>query len=129
MVAEKLVLDTSVIIEYIIKNSPYKPLIDKLFEKAENNELKLYLTPITLSELLYVASRIYKAAGIKEANREALNSAYWVASITNIIHPSIEVALEAGELKKKLRLALPDCYVIAATYVLNKCNPDPVIQS
>ena len=76
--------------------------------------MELYVSSITLSELLYVSSRIYRAAGAKNPNQKALDFVYWVRAKTDVIKADEDIALRAGELRKKLGIALPDCYVIAS---------------
>ena len=112
---ESLVLDTSVIVEYIILRSPYRSKVVKLLDKASREDLKLYVNVITLSELLYAASRIYQIAEVENPNLEALNLIEWIKSKTRIVDINEDIALRAGELKKQLRIALPDCYVIAVS--------------
>jgi predicted nucleic acid-binding protein len=111
---KKLVLDTSILIEYIISRSPYRPKVVKLFNEALTNNIKLYISVITLSEILYVASRIYQVVGISDPNSEAQNFVEWIKGRTQIISVNEDIALRAGELKKKLHIALSDCYVIAS---------------
>jgi len=110
---ESIVLDTSVLVEYIILRSPYRSKVVKLFDKALKGDLRLYVSIVTLSELLYVASRIYQIAGVENPNMEALNFVEWVKSRARVVNIDEDIALRAGELKKQLRIALPDCYVIA----------------
>jgi predicted nucleic acid-binding protein len=111
---EKLVLDTSVLIEYIILRSPYRHKVVRLFDNALNGKQKLYVNVVTLSEVLYVASRIYQVAGAGDPNRTALDFIEWIKSRAQVININEDLALRAGELKKKLHIALPDCYVIAS---------------
>ena len=110
----RLVPDAGVLIEYIVSRSPYRLRVAKLIDKASTGELELYVSVVTLSELLYVASRIYQAAGVSDPNRESLVFTDWVKSKTRIIKLDEDIAIRAGELKKKLRIALPDCHVIAS---------------
>ena len=110
---ERLVLDTSVIVEYIILRSMYREKVARLFDSAGMGRLKLYISPITLSELLYVASRVYELAGLSNPNEEALNYIEWIKRRSRVIDISEDLVYRAGELKKLLGLALPDCYVIA----------------
>jgi len=110
---EKLVLDTSVLIEYIVLRSKYRSKVAKLFDMALNGRVELYVNPITLSETLYVASKIYEAAGLEKPNSEALDFVEWIKGRAKIVGISEDVAFRAGELKKMLHIALPDCYVIA----------------
>jgi len=111
---EKLVLDTSVLVEYIVLRSPYRTKVAKLLDKALTGELKLYISVVTLSEVLYVASRIYQVAGIDNPNEEALNFVEWIKSRAQVVNVDEKIAVRSGELKKELRIALPDCYVIAS---------------
>ena len=111
---EKLVLDTSVLIEYIVLRSPFRHRVGILFDKASAGELELYVSVVSLSETLYVASRIYQIAGVDDPNVEALNFIEWVKSRAQTVGIDENIAVRAGELKKQLRIALPDCYVIAS---------------
>ncbi len=111
---KRLVLDTGVVVEYIVLRSPYRVKVARLFEKASIGELELYVNTITLSEVLYIASRIYRAAGIDDPNREAMDLVEWVKSRTQVVSVDESIAVRAGELKKQLRIALPGCLVIAS---------------
>jgi len=87
--------------------------VERLLEDADSGRLRLYVSPITLSETLYIASRIYAAASLPNPNREALDYIYWLRSRAELVDIDEEIVLRAGELKKSLRIALPHCYVIA----------------
>ena len=116
---KKLVLDTSVLVEYIVSKSPYRPKVVKLFDRASKGELELYVSAVTLSEVLYVATRIYQVSGAVDPNREALNFVEWIKKRTNVVNVDEAIASRAGELKKLLHIALPDCYVIASAETVN----------
>ncbi|RLE95405.1 MAG: PIN domain nuclease [Thermoprotei archaeon] len=92
---------------------PYRGLVERLLEDAGSSRLTLYVSPITLSETLYIASRIHAAASLPNPDREALDYIYWLRSKTELLDINEEIMLRAGELKKSLCIALPDCYVIA----------------
>ena len=113
-----MVLDTSVLVEYIVLRAPYRLRVARLFEEASAGRLELYVSAVTLSETLYVASRIYQAAGLQDPNREALDFVEWVKSRAKVLGVDEDIALRAGELKKQLRIALLDCYVIASAEAL-----------
>lgn len=114
MSSSRYVVDTSVVVERILSSSPFKGKVEQLFEGARRGSVSLYVTPLTLSEVLYVASRIYALAGVEDPNREALLLALWLTARAGVVQIAEDVALRAGELKKTLGLALVDCYVIAA---------------
>lgn len=116
---KKLVLDTSVLVEHIVLRSPYRSKVASLFNKASAGQLKLYINTVTLSETLYVASRIYQAAGVDNPSREAADFIEWIKSRAQMVTIDEAIALKAGELKKHLRIALPDCYVIASAEAVN----------
>jgi len=73
------------------------------------------VTPVTLSEVVYVAARIYAEAGVRDANARAVELVEWLLALPGVALESIgkEAAMVAGELRKKFRLALPDLCVIA----------------
>ena len=110
----RLVLDTSVLVDYIVLKSPYRTKVAKLFNKASTDKLELYINTVTLSETLYVASRIYQAADAENPNREAADLIDWIKNRAKIIIVDEAIALRAGELKKQLHIALPDCNVISS---------------
>ncbi|ABL87419.1 PilT protein domain protein [Pyrobaculum islandicum DSM 4184] len=110
---KKLVLDTSVLVEYIVAKSPYRGLVESIFQRAARGELELYVNAVTLAETLYVASRIYNTAGVEDPNGEARNFVTWVARRADVLDIDIHTSTLAGELKKRLKIALPDCLVIA----------------
>ncbi len=109
----KLVLDTSVIVEYVVLRSKYRSKVARLFNLASTGKIELFINPITLSETFYIVSRIYRVAGLPNPNAEALNYIEWVKRRTKVVGINEDIAIKAGELRKSLRLALPDCYVIA----------------
>ncbi|MCE4607221.1 MAG: PIN domain-containing protein [Desulfurococcales archaeon] len=116
---KRLVLDTGVIVEYIVQKSPYRPQVVRLFDQAYRGEFELYVSTVTLSETLYISSRIYQVAGLDDPNKEALNFVDWIKSKAGILEVNENIALRAGELMKALRLPLSDCYVIASAETIN----------
>jgi hypothetical protein len=68
---------------------------------------------VTLAEVFYVASRIYSLAGVAEPNREAEYFVLWVTARARVVDVDRHLSMEAGELKKRLGIAFPDCFVIA----------------
>ncbi len=107
-----LVIDTSVFVEYLIKNSPYLRTIEEIF-KSERFSRRLFTIPLVLSETFYIVSRLYEYAGISDANEKAVEYIEWIESKFRVMDVK-GMAVRAGELKKRLRISLTDCYVIAA---------------
>ena len=111
---KRLSLDTSVLVEYIVRSAPYRDKVAELLEKAAKGDLTLYVSSPVLSETLYIASRIYEAAGEENPNERALEYIYWLKERVKVVEANEDLAIRAGELKKRLGIALTDCYVIAA---------------
>lgn len=102
--------------EYVVAKSPYREKVAKLLLKCERGEIELYLSPITLSELIYVTTRIYALAGFDKPNEEAMNYVSYLRGVgVRVASPDGEVVVKAGELKKELRLSLADCYVLSTS--------------
>lgn len=110
----KLVLDTSVLVEYIIARSPYRRAVEGVFARAKRGELELYVSAITLAETLYTAARIYRAANVERPNEEAENFVTWITARAKVVDVDARTSMVAGELRKRLRVSLPDCFVIAS---------------
>lgn len=115
---EKYVVDTGVLAEYIVRGSPHRGAIERMLEGVLAKVMELYITPITISELIYVVFRIYELAGVEKPNEEALNLVEWLTARIKMAEITPEMAVEAGEIKKKLGISLSDCYVIAAAIKL-----------
>ena len=117
--SERYVVDTSVIVTYITENAPGRDRVVELFESAARRGVELYATCQTLSEVIYVASRIYGAVSVEEPNKRALEFTLWFMSIAKIIDVTPEIAFRAGELRKAFKISLTDCYAIAAAEHFN----------
>ncbi|MEM1587095.1 MAG: PIN domain-containing protein [Candidatus Bathyarchaeia archaeon] len=111
---EKYVVDAGVLVEYVVRSSPHRGAVEKMLDGALANVVELYITPITVSEIIYVASRIYELAGVENPNEEALNLVEWLTVRVEIVKITPDMTVEAGEIKKKLGVSLSGCYVIAA---------------
>ena len=104
------VVDTGVLAEYINESSINHEKVKVLLE-GDNT---LYITPITLSEVVYVSYRIYKASGLDNANLYAIDFVNWLLSEFEVIEINREIIIKAGEIKKRYGIALSDCYVVAS---------------
>jgi len=113
----KVVLDTSVIVEYIIENSSYADLLEIIFSGKYRG--KLYVNLVTITETLYVAERIYKLAGVRNSNQKALEFVDWVKSHVVLIPANEDISILAGEVKKRFHLSISDAYVIATGQKIN----------
>ncbi len=92
-----------------------------MFDRAARGEITLYTTSLVVAELLYVASRLYRAMNIQEPNQRVHEYIVWLQHYVGLKVLSIDskLALEIGELKKKLKIALTDCSIIACSRLTN----------
>lgn len=91
------VVDTGVLVEYINESGEYHDKVKKLLE--ENNTL--YVTPITLSEVMYVSYRIYKASGLNDANKYARDFIEWLSYKLKVTEINKDITFDAGEIKRR----------------------------
>ena len=118
-VGKTIVIDTSVLVEYLLEDSPYLKRIEELLQSSKR-EYNLVTIPQVIAEILYVASRLYRESGedSEEANLSAIEYLRWLRSVLRIVNVK-DVAVQAGELKKNYRISLTDCYVIASARNMN----------
>ena len=116
-----LVVDTGVLIEYLDLSSPLAPKIEKLYNKSLKDEINLYTTSLVIAETLYISARFYRVMGVEDPNRRAHEYIIWLKNYVKLKAVDIDnnLAEEMGELKKKLRIALVDCSVIALAKRIN----------
>ncbi len=111
----RFVVDTSVLAEYLDVDSPYTDALERFFNDVRNRRVRAYITYITIAELVFVATRIYREAGIENPNEEAVRYVTWLTSVAgfNIVNFEIQDAIFAGELRKSIRISMADRFVIA----------------
>ena len=110
---KRIVPDTGVLSEYVVKRAPYRSRVEELFSLAALRKIELLLGHLTISETIYVVTRIYQEASVSEADKLALDFLSWIKPKCKMVSTTKEIAIQAGELKKRIKIALPDCYVIA----------------
>lgn len=120
----RIVLDTSVIIEYVIANSPWRGLLARLFSSALRGVYELYLSTVTLAEVFYVVKRIYEEVGVEKPGKAAENFLFFLEKHKglSIISPSFDIAVEAGKIKSLYKISLADSFVFATAKIL-KAKP------
>ena len=91
------VVDTGVLIDYINESSKNHDKAKTLLE----NENDLYITPITLSETVYVSYRIYKLYKPNNADELTRRFIAWLVSKLKVSEVN-EEAIETEEIKESL---------------------------
>ncbi len=112
-----VVLDTSVIIEYIDLKGSLHEQASAVFNAILEGRLNALIPHPVLAETFYVAARIYGYLGFTDSEQRAARLVEWLYRLpsVNIVGESLDLALEAGRVKLKYGLALTDCYVLAVS--------------
>ena len=110
------VLVDSTPVAYVLDGHPLAAEFAPLFEKAEAGDLRLFITPITLAEVV---------AGPLRAGREAQAEQYRIAMTSGpgvtFVPLGDEAAILAARFRIRYRLKLPDAFQLAAC-VLSGCQ-------
>jgi uncharacterized protein len=124
-------LDTGVLIEYIDELGDFHVQASAVLESVTLGRLTAIIPHPVFAELYYVSYRIFEkvdksgdgksTGGSPESTAAKLVS--WLYRSPNIFVPdnTAELAIEAGKIKQKFSLAIPDSYVIASAK-LNQCE-------
>jgi len=123
-------IDTSVLVEYIDESGDFHIQANAVIESVTNGGLTAIIAHPIFAELYYVSYRAYekttnaygrKNDGSPEARAGDLIR--WLYKSPNVSIPenTVELAIEAGKIKREFGLALPDSYVIACAK-LEQCE-------
>ena len=114
-----MVLDTSVIIEYIDRRGEYHEQARVVFDAILLGKLKAIIPHPILSETYYVATRVYEALRLEHARERAIKLVEWLYRLPTVIvkDTDLSLAIEAGKVKLKYGIALTDCYVLASAKI------------
>ena len=115
----KVVLDTSIIIEYIDKEAKFQDQAKAVFSAILEGKIEAIITYPTLSETYYVSAKIYQKLGMAKPQSLAAELVEWLFRLPSVTMAAEnkELAIEAGNAKLKYCLALTDCYILAASRV------------
>lgn len=118
--SSKVTLDTSVIIEYVDRKGELHKQAELVMSAINSGKLTAIVPHVVLAEVFYVASRLYRELALKNPISRAEKLVKWLS-----YHPYIQIVsglsldLEAGKIKYNYRIALTDCYVLAASKIYN----------
>lgn len=114
----RIVLDTSVVIEYINSAGKLHLQASAIFDAVSKGSLRAIVPAPVLAETFYVSTRIYSSLGALNPEEKAERLVTWINN-----HPHVDVPrnfyldLEAGKMKLRYGISLTDCYVLAASKV------------
>lgn len=117
----KVVMDTSVIIEYVDLKGEFHEQAQTVFSALLMGKLENILPHPILAETYYVAARLYHKLKMENPQLVASKLIEWLYRLPATIIPSenTNLAVETGKAKLNHSLALTDCYVLAASKIYN----------
>lgn len=113
-------IDTSVIIEYLDEESPYKDKLRDFFNLLIERKLIGYIPATTVSEVLYSATKIYSIANSVNPNKDSEDFVDWLLHLPGVklVNINTEISILAGNIRKHAKISLIDCFVLATAKVL-----------
>jgi len=111
-----IAIDTGVWIEYINTCGAFHAQAKTVIDSVDRGDVTAILTPLTLTEIYYVARRVYQEVDTP------LKSEILAKKFYDFIyyHPHVEVkqleyniCLNAGIIKSKYNIAFSDCFLLA----------------
>lgn len=117
----KVVMDTSVIIEYVDLKGEFHEQAQTVFSTLLTGKLENILPHPILAETYYVAARLYHKLRVENPQVVASKLIEWLYRLpaTTIPSENTNLAVETGKAKLNHGLALTDCYVLAASKIYN----------
>ncbi|MCL6479182.1 MAG: PIN domain-containing protein [Peptococcaceae bacterium] len=103
-----IILDTNAVIYFLEGIPEYCEFLMPLFEKAENNQLKIILSVITEAELLVKPYRENDVEAIK-----AIRMLIEDFPNIEVVPVTREIARKAAEIRSKSGLKLPDAIIVS----------------
>lgn len=111
-----IAIDTGVWIEYINTRGALHPQAKAVIDSVDHGEATAILTPLTLTEIYYVADRVYQEVHTPPQSEILAKKFYDFV----YYHPHVEVkqleyklCLNAGIIKSKYNIAFSDCFLLA----------------
>jgi len=114
----KAAIDTGVVIEYIDELGLLHQQASILFSAALAGMIELIIPHPILAETYYVAARVYSKLGYENPGDRASKLVEWLYRLPTVtVEEGLDLALEAGRIKHTYKIALTDCYVLAASKI------------
>jgi predicted nucleic acid-binding protein len=81
-------LDTNIVIDFLTHRKPFSILASKLFDYAEKEKIKIYLTAVSYNNIYYVVRKL-------SSHKEAINILKQIKELTETIDTTEAVIKEA----------------------------------
>ena len=121
--APAISIDTGVLVEFIDESGNLHSQATVLIDAVLSGKVIGLIPHPVFAELYYVSSKLYERLGKTGFSATAGNLIKWLYKSPNISVPegNLDLALEAGSVKREFGLALTDAYVLAVAK-LNGCK-------
>ena len=111
-----IAINTGISIEYINTNGKLHSRAKAVIDSVNGGKATAILTPLTLTEIFYVAKRVYQEVYSSQKSETLAKKLYDFV----YYHPHVEVkpldyelCLNAGMIKSKYNIAFSDCFLLA----------------
>jgi len=109
------------LLNILILMEKFHKIANNIFSEINNGKTLAFIPHVILAETYYVAVRIYNQLGLSDPDKRAEILVSWLYShpFIEIIDKTLDLAIKAGKIKRELKLALTDCYVLAVSKIKN----------
>ena len=111
-----IAIDTGVWIEYINTRGVLHDQAKAVIDSVNQGKITAILTPLTLTEVFYVAERVYQEVYTQSKSQILARKLYdfiFYHPYAEIKPLDYELCLNAGIIKTKYNIALLDCFLLA----------------
>lgn len=113
--AERICVDTNILLRFLLEDdSALHGQAKKIFKKAEDGLLEIYLDEVILAETIWVLLSVYKLE-----KQEICQAMTKLLTCKWLINPRKEPILKAIGLWSKTKLHYPDCWLYVVARSLN----------
>jgi predicted nucleic acid-binding protein len=111
-----IAIDTGVWIEYINARGVLHDQAKAVIDSVNQGKITAILTPLTLTEIFYVAERVYQEVHTQSKSQILARKLYdfiFYHPYAEVKPLDYELCLNAGIIKTKYNIALSDCFLLA----------------
>jgi predicted nucleic acid-binding protein len=111
-----IAIDTGVWIEYINTRGVLHTQAKAVVDSVNQGKITAILTPLTLTEIFYVAERVYQEVYAQPQSEMLAKKLYdfiYYHQYVEVKPLDYELCLNAGIIKTRYNIALSDCFLLA----------------
>ncbi len=111
-----IAIDTGIWIEYINTRGLLHTEAKAVVDSVNQGKITAILTPLTLTEIFYVAERVYQEVYTQSQSEILTKKLYdfiYYHPNVEVIPLDYELCLNAGIIKTRYNIALSDCFLLA----------------